>query len=344
MILSIYEVIIPLMNHSKEEGRNGNTDLLIEEMISTQDYLPIISVGEVQYTPKISLIPEYLPLSNEILTPVGAIKFTFDILSIHPTFRTQFDNTKDDYLSSPLYLYSRHSYTATIQNQMFYFLCLTQVAYPFSIQSFSGEIHVDGQFYKLITHFNNPYKVWFDGDIRKDKLTRHVSLVKLYNWLSKCDISFDEKSQTNIQKLLFAITYIFYAGEDDEKILFWSMYALEAFYCNSRNSITEQLRERIKMFLDLPFSFSNRDINELYKYRSSFVHGSTNILPAGYNESYINLSTSEITCNKHLLNTLIIILFSAQKLVQFELESVEFGIKHTVNLKSAQHNPYKANN
>lgn len=341
MTFSVYNVFIPIENYLGPNSENPtSTDALIEELLKTQKHLSIVQIEDVQYLPKIEYLEEFQTTSMEVFTPVPALKFSFDIPSIHPRFKKQYDQTDKDEIIHGIELFSKHKYASTIQSQFFCFLCLTQIAHPFSLQTYTGEIYIDGMHQLTIERLSNPLKSLFDSKPKQKKVFWRISIIQIYNWLSENEILFNQDSRNNIERMLYALTHIYYSGYDQYRILVWSMYALEAFYCNSNEKIQEQLRERVKIFLNNKQEFSKKALQNMYDFRSMFLHGLSNIKPASYDEDFINNSNPNYENMMPLLTSLSIVICSIQKLIALKIKSINFELiqYHNINSNPKLHN------
>lgn len=156
-----------------------------------------------------------------------------------------------------------------------------------------------------------------------------IDLQKTIHWLSSFQESTDGLSKNKVGRALNAYSYLFndVGGSDDASGLFWSMVGLEAIYAVGNANIVNQVNSKSQIFLGERKEFK-KSFNEMYDYRSRFVHGDLDIV----NKSVLFDLTDEVSKhwedlgNSENLATAILVA-TFQKLIITDRSSVEFQYK-----------------
>ncbi|WP_278035570.1 HEPN domain-containing protein [Flavobacterium nitratireducens] len=132
----------------------------------------------------------------------------------------------------------------------------------------------------------------------------------------------EEFSRTKIERALNSFTYLFSDSyhKDIPVALFWSLSGLEALYVEGDTGITQQLNDKIQVFLG-EIETDKKRLKKLYNFRSSLIHGGMSI----------PIKDAIINDEKHLdnlyeMNTfaIIILVTSLQKIIKNNLTELKF--------------------
>jgi hypothetical protein len=83
----------------------------------------------------------------------------------------------------------------------------------------------------------------------------------------------------SLGRALCAFSRLFENGQKDEAMqIVWALIGIEALYVKGKNSIMEQVREKIQVFLGQQQSHK-KTIVEMYEFRSRFLHGDLDFPP-----------------------------------------------------------------
>lgn len=156
------------------------------------------------------------------------------------------------------------------------FLFAINLAYPGRIHIVRSTLYRDG---------NPVMKLAFSTDISglayqecKWIPFENLTIQQCWGWLCTKTHFLDGVSKTSIDRALHALSYESEANED--MYIFYVMLGLEAIYNDGSNieeSISAQMRRKVQALLgEIPPKTLN-DVKNMYRRRSSLVHGSANI-------------------------------------------------------------------
>jgi hypothetical protein len=196
-------------------------------------------------------------------------KFHSEVLENNPDFEISLEE------------YRYHHYeniVDTCLKRLRQFICLVNINYFGAIQVRHFELRGNG---KLIRK---------DKGVMADFLISALTHAKAIGW--KLEDRFDvfevwrkivgsswivdEFSVDPVSRAFNCFSYITREESSLEETLVWAMLGLEALYSRSTSGIMEQLREKIEVLFGSEANLRRR-ISGLYAFRSSFLHGTTDI-------------------------------------------------------------------
>lgn len=157
-------------------------------------------------------------------------------------------------------------------------LILTELAFPGQISTSEGLAFASPGSYATIRHKDSFHRLWFpdDGDPTWPALS-NIALSDVVRWAQGTSFLKKALAQTRVERALAAFTHMIHLGPfKDGEILFRSMQALEAFYCDGIGDLRKQLTDKSSLWLG-QWNEKKNIVGHLYDMRSKFVHGSGKI-------------------------------------------------------------------
>jgi len=159
---------------------------------------------------------------------------------------------------------------------------VANISCPGCLDLFNAYYNKEKNIYKL-DFCNYPFdEAWY---VSKELLgwpyIRKIPLSEVAKWFDQLEIGIKQIASTRVEKTLFALLHF---CKESAKIspnsIIWLMHALEAFYNTPRRGIKQALRDSIMRELSTPKHREeeiSKIIHMLYKKRSNYVHGTSNI-------------------------------------------------------------------
>ncbi|MCW3077942.1 MAG: hypothetical protein JWO32_2551 [Bacteroidetes bacterium] len=157
---------------------------------------------------------------------------------------------------------------------------------------------------------------------------KELPIKKTLDWLDLQWKAFEVISASRIQRALNAFSYIFHdnANDNSPNDLFHALMGIEAVYVQGNSSIQDQVNLKSQLLLGKRDEFK-KTFNELYDYRSRYIHGQLNFI----NKYFVDDKSDAID---HLLKTyeksafaIAILIATIQKHVEFDKTEIEFELK-----------------
>jgi hypothetical protein len=154
----------------------------------------------------------------------------------------------------------------------------------------------------------------------------NLPLQKTLDWLDSLQNELDAISTSKISRALNAYSYLFKrgGGEGTAAELFWALVGLEAIYVEGNTSLQAQVNLKSQKLLGERRE-NKKAFNEMYDFRSRFIHGDLNFI----NRYSIIENTEEYT--KHIFSVddnerlaVAILIATFQKLIKNNWYKLEF--------------------
>lgn len=140
--------------------------------------------------------------------------------------------------------------------------------------------------------------------------------------------AFENLPVNRLQRALNAFSYLFHdnLGDNHHIDLFYSLIGIEALYVDGHDSVQKQVDKKSQILLGSRGEFK-KVFNELYDFRSRYIHGQLNFL----NRYYVNDIGEEV--GKHQMKSygnssfaMALLVASIQKQIQLKKGELEFDI------------------
>jgi hypothetical protein len=156
------------------------------------------------------------------------------------------------------------------------FLYFTQLSIPGSLYTDKGIFLTNDKFHMDFNSLCSSLVGIAYEDSPLWPYVKKVNIENVWNYITqKTNILF-EKSVTNIEHGLNAITYLSDNDSSSANNLLWAMTGIEALYADGEIGIGFQIDRKSKLFLGEPAE-NKKIITKLYDYRSKFLHGKKSI-------------------------------------------------------------------
>ena len=158
-----------------------------------------------------------------------------------------------------------------------HFLRMTQIAYPGTLWLDNASVYMNDSQIEGIKGFTS---ILFEYDFKSNIWPKlyDISISQVWDYVTKKTNILKAFSKTEIERAINAFSYIFSRHYIDNVpvSLFWTISGLEALYVRGEVGITQQLNDKIQVFLG-DIKEDKKRLKKLYNYRSSLVHGGLNI-------------------------------------------------------------------
>jgi hypothetical protein len=146
-------------------------------------------------------------------------------------------------------------------------------------------------------------------DFLSAPITSPVNLDRVLAWSRKCSGIWFGVAKTRVEKAMsfFSHTMSSLSGRDEITRLIWSTAALEALVCDSNNSVSNQLKNRLpKISKFIGFKSLEKQIQQAYGFRSRLLHGDLPIYNAFGDNSDDKFESDKAWNYGHFLQILLI--------------------------------------
>lgn len=180
---------------------------------------------------------------------------------------------------------------------------LINLTYEMSLDLMNGHIIGDNEEYLGKTNIVFSHLDFAYESVNKMKWpnVEGLSIETTINWFIKHKIVLNTISNSKASRAINAFTQMFGdMSESDSSYLFWSVLGIESLLAEETINISSQIRTKSILLFGEPKEFKKK-INQLYNYRSRFVHGDINIPPKFFYDNeefeseywdYLNFSIS----------------------------------------------------
>lgn len=272
-----YTAIIPIIEiaeslEAKEYVFSSLRKIANENFVLVFDYSP-----EYQYGVTRELLLKYKGHTNDHY-PLFALKLECKLPRSIPGFKNREFYTNNQFYPS--------KHLENFLFNVFYFLVLTQIAFPMTVYSYNIELFCNGGFYphyKLQFHNVIPEGILYDetGFYKWPALIQ-IDLEKVILWNSVNHFCFWRISSNSTERAINAFTHLF---PDDfpnyTQILLWSLVGLEALYCVGEGK-AEQINSKSQALFGKMESFKQK-LKMMYNFRSMLIHGTLNFTALHFN-------------------------------------------------------------
>lgn len=284
-----YKVYLPLLQTPElDDPDHSRFDLFTNELRYLSEQIPILQIKSQVFHPKI-LFQSYTPNTKTIGRETDALMFEV-------TLPILYDSDKES-LNTPIYGLNLGAYhppgtpefnklmnADELISQLFYFMALTQIAYPGTFQTRIMEVFVDNTYYYAGPKFNNLlFDPWLSGFNLNWPNIKTLSIESVWKWYREQGVNFKHFEPGNTTTADKAIGAYLYLLKDEEYSithhLLWAMRGIEAMFVRGSENITAQINKNSQLILgDLAENNVNvKTIRELYSDRSDFVHGRVSV-------------------------------------------------------------------
>jgi len=213
---------------------------------------------------------------------------------------------------------------------LFETLILSQISRPGSLKLRNGIAFFDKKYFsseiKSPSHFR--YILEYRNIINYPEI-QFLDFSNFYLWLKKSNSIFPISPSNGIQRTLNNLTYVFTEKNEISEFLY-QLRILEDLYTNSNIQVTEQLNEKIQLFLGEMITFK-KQIKKMYAIRSDFLHGRMLLEPIHkINEDNFDKIESFKLYDATQLSFLLVV-STVQKMYELDLVDLIFETKIKIN-------------
>jgi hypothetical protein len=305
--------------------KNGLNNLISElETISGQIFLPIQVFGDVVMNFRFSddydskdFKSDFGDNENEKLYLIIETCCKIDINEIVDKAGIRKSNPDDlqpELIVIPYYRLLHRTYLT-------HFVRISQIAYPGSLWLDDAVVYSDSE---LVDDIDGLSSVLSEYDYQASKwpIFDALSIKEAWSYIVDRTNILTEFSSTGIERALNSFTYLFSKNyhRDIPVSLFWSLSGLEALYVTGEVGITQQLNDKIQVFLG-EISENKRILKKLYNYRSGLIHGDLHV---PINDGIMN--DEKHNDDLYTMNSFsaIILVATLQKLIKRGISKLEF--------------------
>ena len=166
-------------------------------------------------------------------------------------------------------------------NFLFILSIIFNISYEFSLDFLRGVIiGKNNQLLEKTQIIFNSFEYAYESQYKlKWPQVDSINVFTTLNWLNNNNISVVERSSCKASRAINALTQTFgKISESTSPHLFWVMLGIEALLAEGNNNVTNQIRTKCIVLFGEPKEFKKK-LNQLYDYRSRFVHGDIDIPP-----------------------------------------------------------------
>jgi len=284
-----YKVYLPLLQSPDlDDTDHSRFDSFTNELRNLSEQIPLLQIKSQFFQPKISF-ERYTPFTKTIGKEIDALVFEVRLPK-------QYESDRES-LNTPIYGLNLGAYhppgtpefnklmnADELVTQVFYFLALTQIAYPGTFHSRLMEVFVDDSYYYAGPKFNNfLFDPWWAGFSLNWPTIKTHTIRKIWEWYKSHGFHFKyftTGKTTSADKAIGA--YLYLLKDEEYSIthhLLWAMRGIEAMFVRGSANITDQINKNTQLILGelLEKNVNVRSIRELYKDRSDFVHGRVSV-------------------------------------------------------------------
>lgn len=290
--------IFPLLNLT-ESKENGLNELILDlEQNSDKIKLPIEHFGEAKLKFSFSEVAQpndfgvekkhemFLIIDSELDLDCFAIASDTNIktqgegdlpMELYEKIKETIPNFSPKWSDLPNVVMVPITYKLFHNKYITHFLRMTQIAYPGTLWLDNANVYLNDSQIEGIKGFTS---ILFEYDFKANSWPKlyDISISQVWDYVTTKTNILKEFSKTEIERALNAFSYIFSKHYIDNVpiSLFWTISGLEALYVRGEVGITQQLNDKIQVFLG-DIKENKKRLKKLYNYRSSLVHGGLNI-------------------------------------------------------------------
>lgn len=168
--------------------------------------------------------------------------------------------------------------SSAVNEKVFQLLIVSQIAKPGSLNLRTGVILINGEKCEDIYGTPTLREAYSFSNQLKYPLITFLSLQEVYKWFIEKELLLQYEPKSKMQIALNAFTYLFDKHKSTEIKLVYTLMALEAIYTKGNNNITEQLNEKVQVYLGPMLTYKDI-LKKMYAIRSRYLHGDLPIGP-----------------------------------------------------------------
>jgi hypothetical protein len=282
MITKNVDIYVPLMAEEEYEYFCGDISEAIDELVMLSDDVEVIFNKKV--ISKLSI--KKMTCEHEEIKNIFKDKYTNSIINIFLKFSSKieihnvqdFEKRKEHYVSFEYF----------VEKYVQLLLIYSNLAKPGAFDTRDGFLKIQ-EVNKKNTTIINEFQMLSNSISYAIELAnrykwppiKELSIKNTLNWLNQHWNAFESISENRIQRALNAFSYLFhntYLSDDNSSgDLFHALVGIEAIYVDGNNNIQGQVNQKSQLLLGKRNDFK-KIFNELYDYRSRYVHGQLNIV------------------------------------------------------------------
>lgn len=202
------------------------------------------------------------------------------------------------------------------------------IARPGCISVFEGGVYINNTKFQDTYGFSHLLQAACDTSLKiKYPEICFYDTKTIRQWIKDNGISFfySEKPNNKLSIAIYCLTYVCSFDLNSAENLIYSMIALEALYTKGNSNITEQLNEKIQIYLG-PLNEYKKSIKNMYSLRSRFLHGDLPIKPIFFYNNTTDLDYEDEIYDALLISTRILIR-TVQKMIIENRTELDFEFK-----------------
>ncbi len=297
-------------------------DILVKELTETNKkfYLPLNIFGNIYLKFSFESKINFIDFTKNDKTELYLIIESDIEININKTYELIASNSNLSLDVKPEHLvlgYFRIQYNSQLKN----FLKFTQISYPGTLWLDNGFVYIYNKKTDNVEGISSILSESFYYDEQwPEKI--NIEIIQVWEYVLNKTNLLEKFSSTRIERAICSFTHLFSKNyhEDIPISLFWALSGLEALFVEGEVGITQQLNDKIQVFLGELIDNKKR-LKNLYNFRSSLIHGVLSI----------PMKDAIIDDEKHLddlykMNTFAatILVTSLQKIIQTGLTELKF--------------------
>lgn len=169
------------------------------------------------------------------------------------------------------------------ESELLVFQLASELAYPGGAISGASVCEIEGRF-SLTEGRHSPVRHAYEHAYQAGMLSiDRISLEKVWDWLAKRNgLRLGGVGDTAAAKAICYLSHVFDESFHGRRFMgvVWACAGLEAFYGEDQSARAAQLIQKIPAFVPVDADVCKRNIQEIYKIRSSIIHGNKAISSA----------------------------------------------------------------
>lgn len=326
-IKKVVDVFVPLMYGVEYESYFGDYKKAIKELIGLSGIIQISSNKE----PISKLEIKKLNIKNKEVRDLFKKEYSTKSQLIFLKFSSRIEIINTDDFDRKVEHFISFEYF--VKHFIIHLLIYSNIAKPGAFDSRGGIIRIQ--------EILKESKIKFDNfPILENSISHALVLSSKYKWPPIKELSikttlgwleqhwnaFESISENKIQRALNAFSYLFHEDihNDANSIgdLFHALVGIEAIYVVGTNNIQDQVNHKSQVLLGPRRDFK-KVFNELYDYRSRYVHGQLNFINKFWSDNLHDIAVEQfLNTYDHSAFAISILVSSLQK--HIELNKNEF--------------------
>ncbi len=272
------EIFVPIMNGVEYSDYFGNINRVFKEFLQLSGMIEI----KFQNRPISILKIQKMTKRNSEIKKVFGNQYERSVIKNFFRFYTELIiDDKKEVAEKKYHYYSLEYFVEGFVKQL---LVYSNLAKPGAFDTREGKIR--------ITEFLDTEKIQIsDFTMLANSIPYSLELCEKYKWpplkelplnstltwLYHHSFALENLSKSRIQRALNAFSYLFHESfkDNDPGDLFFSLIGIEAIYAQNSNNIQDQVNQKSQLLLGKRNEFK-KIFNELYDYRSRYIHGQLN--------------------------------------------------------------------